>query len=109
MCRQRNRSRNPGSVDSVKAEIAINRLLKVASGDTGGAKRVAQLLLSLWDGHRYRADLQDIMYIDSDLFRDMIAFWSYLGSHNLQLESIVTEEDIAPVIRMWGDSFMTGQ
>ncbi|MHB8698679.1 MAG: DUF7673 family protein [Sulfuricaulis sp.] len=59
MCRQRNKSSNPGSVDSVKAEIATNRLLKVATGDTGGAKRVTQFLLSLWDGHRYRADLQD--------------------------------------------------
>lgn len=92
-------------MDSVTAEKTVNRLLEIAAGDTGGSKRVAQFLLSLWNGDRYRADLQEVMYIDGDLFRDMIALWSYLYTHNLQLESIVTEEEITPVIRMWGDAF----
>ncbi len=92
-------------MDNVAAETTVNRLLEVAAGDTGGSKRVAQFLLSLWDGFRYRADLQEVMYIDSDLFRDMVALWSYLYAHNLQLESIVTKEEIAPVIRVWGDVF----
>ncbi len=95
-------------MDSVTAETTVNRLLEIAAGDTGGSKRVAQFLLSLWNGDRYRADLQEVMYIDGDLFRDMIALWSYLYTRNLQLESIVTQEEIAPVVKMWGNTIHVG-
>lgn len=83
----------------------LENLLYVARQDTGGSRRVAQFLLSLWNGGSFRADLQAIMYIDADLFNDMLALWQYLHGSNQQLYSIVTEDQMRPIIRAWGEAF----
>ena len=88
-----------------KENFDLERLLSVARGDTGGSRRVAQFLLSLWDGDIYRADLQAVMYIDGDLFGEMLALWAYLHSTNQQLYSLVAEDRMRPVIRAWGEAF----
>jgi hypothetical protein len=46
----------------------LERLLRIARDDTGGFRRVVQILLSLWNGDQYRADLQELLYLDSRLF-----------------------------------------
>jgi hypothetical protein len=70
---------------------------------------VSRISLSLWNGYDYRADLQNLIYVDSNLFQDMLTLWTYLYQHNLQLESIVTKEDIAPVIRAWREVLKGGK
>ncbi len=47
--------------DVSRARIDVASLIDLASGDSDGSRRVAQFLLSLWNGHRYRADLQDVI------------------------------------------------
>lgn len=83
----------------------LDRLLEIARQDTGGSRRVAQFLLSLWDGDSYRADLQAIMYIDHDIFRSMLALWNHLHQTNQQLYSLIGEDEIRPVIAAWGKAF----
>ena len=83
----------------------IDRLLPIARGDTGGSSRVAQFLLSLWNGYRYRVDLQDLLYIDNDIFQDMIQVLNDLHQTNTQLDTYLVENDIKPVIESWGDVY----
>ena len=83
----------------------IDRLLPIARGDTGGSSRVAQFLLSLWNGYRYRVDLQDLLYIDNDIFQDMIQVLNDLHQTNTQLDTYLVENDIKPVIENWGDVY----
>jgi len=83
----------------------LENLLYVAKQDTGGSGRVAQFLLSLWNGDIYRADLQTVMYIDAELFSDMLALWQYLHKTNQQLSSFVTQEQMQPIIKAWGETF----
>ncbi len=40
----------------------LERLLRIAQDDTDGSRRVAQVLLSLWNGDMFRADLQEPLY-----------------------------------------------
>ena len=84
---------------------ALERLIKQAEGDTGGSRRAAQFLLSLWNGDNYQADLQALLYVDSDMHRDMVEVFTYLYTNNCQLESLVTEADIRAVISSWGPVF----
>ena len=83
----------------------IYRLLPIARGDTGGSSRVAQFLLSLWNGNRYRVDLQDLLYIDDDIFQDMVQVLNDLHQTNTQLDTYLVENDIKPVIENWGDVY----
>ena len=83
----------------------IDRLLPIARGDTGGSSRVAQFLLSLWNGYRYRVDLQDLLYIDNDIFQDMMQVLNDLHQTNTQLDTYLKGNDIKPVIESWGDAF----
>jgi hypothetical protein len=50
---------------------AIGRVLENAYRDTGASRRAAQFLLSLWNGQRYTANLQELLYVDAGLFSDM--------------------------------------
>ena len=83
----------------------IDRLLPIARGDTGGSSRVAQFLLSLWNGYRYRVDLQDLLYIDNDIFQDMMQVLNDLHHTNTQLDTYLKENDIKSVIKSWGDVY----
>jgi hypothetical protein len=70
----------------------LERLLRIARDDTGGFRRVVQILLSLWNGDQYRADLQELLYLDSRLFGDIMFLLRYLYEGYLQLDSLVGEE-----------------
>ena len=81
---------------------ALHLLLTSANGDSGGAGRVARFLISLWDGGTYKVDLQDLMYIDTEIFSAMLLVWQYLYNNNGQLEVHVTQEQMNPILALWG-------
>ena len=87
---------------------AIERLLRIAGQDTGGGRRVAAFLLSLWNGDFYRADLQALLYVDRQIHKDMITVMIGLYESHGQLSTYVTEEQISPVIDMWGETLHSG-
>jgi len=84
---------------------AINNVLQCAKGDTGGSKRCAQYILSLWNGDYFKCDLQDLLYIDSEIHHQFLMIMDYLHKTNEQLYSFVDKEKIQPVIDVWGDVY----
>ena len=84
---------------------ALETLFDHARGDTGGSRRCAMLLLSLWNGASFKADLQELLYNDRQIFQAMIEVLSYLYEHNQQLSSLVSQSEIDPVMEAWGRSF----
>lgn len=82
----------------------LRRLLERAGQDTGGGRRAAQFLLSLWNGQRYRADLQELLSVDGDAFADMLFVLQALHLSNDQLDTYLSEE-IKPVLELWGTTF----
>ena len=80
----------------------LERLLSLAARDTSGGRRIAQFLLSLWDGTRFKADLQDLLGLDERLFGDLLALLQVLHARNLQLDRLVTYHQLLPIMRMWG-------
>jgi hypothetical protein len=88
-----------------EVQEALELLLRHGRGDYGGARRCAMFLLSLWDGDTYKADLQDLMYCDPDIFAAMMRLYQYLYGSNQQLDSVVSEDRIKPVLAAWGTAF----
>ena len=80
----------------------LERLLSLAARDTSGSRRIAQFILSLWDGTRYKADLQDLLGLDERLFSELLALMQVLHARHMQLDCLVTYHQLLPIIRMWG-------
>lgn len=84
---------------------ALERLLDMAQRDHGGSRRCAEFLLSLWNGETFKADLQDLLFIDEQPHKDMIEVFQYLYKNNMQLESLVSEASMRPILAAWGNVF----
>ena len=84
---------------------ALELLFRHGRQDYGCARRCAMFLLSLRDGGTFKADLQEMMYCDNDMFAAMIRLYQYLYASNQQLDSLVSEDRIKPLIDEWGTTF----
>jgi hypothetical protein len=84
---------------------ALERLLDSAYSDTGGSRRAAQFLLSLWNGSRFKADLQELLYVDQAPFADMQTVLQTLYQLNAQLDTFVNEDQMKPIVENWGQTF----
>ena len=100
---------NEGMIKEIKLQKSITLLLKLAQGDSGGSRKCAMFLLSLWNGDDFKADLQELLYNDAEIFYSMISIFEYLYKSNNQLDCLVTQADINPIITLWGKSFMQNQ
>lgn len=98
---------NKGDGETTPFDDALKLLLKHARKDTGGAKRCAMFILSLWNGDDFKADLQALMYTDKDIFEAMLSVYRTLYERNQQLSSVVTEEQIRPIYELWGGTLRT--
>jgi hypothetical protein len=91
--------------DEDKFSSVLERLLLSAYNDGGGSRRAGQFLLSLWHGAKYKADLQELLYVDKDHFADMQTVLQTLYRLNDQLDTYLTEEEMELVIERWGETF----
>ena len=54
-------------------EAALRRLLPIARGNTGQCRRVAAVLLSLYNGHRFPLDMTNLRSLDYEILLDCLA------------------------------------
>ena len=95
-----------GIVKSTQAFFdALELLFQHAKSDTGGSRRCAAFLLSLWDGNEFKVDLQALLYIDTAIHEAMIIVFRHLHVSNNQLYTYVNQAQMAPVIDVWGEVF----
>ena len=78
------------------------RLLNLAARDTSGGRRIARVLLSLWDGATFSVDLQDLLCLDSGPFHELLTLLAVLHRENLQLDRLVTPHQMQPILSLWG-------
>jgi hypothetical protein len=91
------------SVQNQPGLPCIKRLLQIGEQDSGGSRRVASVLLSLWSGDAFRCDLQSLLYLDGNLLHQILVLISYLHQHGLQLDCLVSREEMNPILEMWED------
>jgi hypothetical protein len=59
--------------DRANGEAALRRLLPLAQGFTGQGERIARLLLSLYNGHRFPFDMTNLRCLDYEIMEDCLA------------------------------------
>lgn len=93
------------SINEDEFDNSLRMLLRHAHADHGGAKRCAMFLLSLWNGDSFKADLQELLYVDPDIFDAMLCVLKGLYNTNSQLDSHVADDAIKPIYEAWGEAF----
>ena len=90
----------------------VKQLLRIAHGDSGGSRRIANILLSLWNGDSFPCDLQSLLYLDANRLQQILMLIAYLHQHGLQLDCLVSQEEMNPILDLWGgarQSSLTGE
>jgi hypothetical protein len=92
---------------------ALHRLMKIAQGNSGQCRHVANFLLSCYNGGRFKMDLSDLRCLDLDIFQDcmtvlamdyqpMREVHNYFESGNELFESLATKWGIPDhIARGW--------
>lgn len=91
----------------IEVKNDLNTLFNHAVGDSGGSRRCAMFLLSLWDGDTFKVDLQAILYSDAEIFSPMMRVLQYLYGTNQQLDTLVPEKRMKLVFELWGEDLQT--
>jgi hypothetical protein len=69
----------PQEIPSSKSQAALERLVRIARGDSGQCRIVANFLLAWWNAMEYGGfDLTDVWAVDSAIAEDMIAVFTHL-------------------------------
>jgi hypothetical protein len=90
----------------------VKQLLRIAQGDSGGSRRIANILRSLWSGDSFPCDLQSLLYLDANRLQQILLLIAHLHQHGLQLDCLVSQEEMNPILDLWGgarESSFTGE
>lgn len=80
-----------------RGAAALERLFKVAEGNSGQCRYIARFLLGLYNGRRFPFDLTDLRAIDDALFVDCMAV--------LHMDARLTRQEIHQYLGGDGDAF----
>jgi hypothetical protein len=83
---------------------ALQRLWRIAHGDTGQCKVVAKFLLGLFNGQVYPFDLTDFRGLDQSLFQDCLTVLALdrRGPAEIHVLLDVTGEEFLRLAQAWG-------
>lgn len=85
-----------------KTKAALERLLKVAAGDTGQSRRVADFLLAWWNaGSCGGFDMTTLWGLDTDLARDCTQVFAFVAVNSHYPDSLGYSPQFERVIRAW--------
>lgn len=90
------------TVTHEEAGEALNRLIAAADSDTGGARRVAEFLLSWWDGDGVQWAIIDITNVDAEIGEDMLIIIAYLAQTGVSYaDAWGREKEMGELIDKW--------
>lgn len=82
--------------------MALDRLITVASDRTDGGGRVANFLLSWWDGPFGTFPITNLTDVDAEIAEDMLIIMAFLVQHGVTYASAWGREaDIGRLIDLW--------
>jgi hypothetical protein len=83
-------------------DAALSRLIRIAQGDTGQSRRVADFLLAWWNANSCGGfDLTTLWSVDPDIAVDMITVFALIARVNSYPDSLGYEVDFKAIIQTW--------
>lgn len=89
------------------SQEALDRLLKLAQGDSGQCRRVANFLLAWWNAPELGGfDLADLFAVDSSIAADMSTVFAYLARQPNAVYPEDRKADIERILVRWRPEIM---
>ncbi len=93
---------NIASTQNIDYRPALDRLLRIAKGDTGQARRCADFILAWWNADAHGGfDITDLFAVDSSIAGDMATIFSWLAAQSNAVYPYEWRRDIEAVIEQW--------
>jgi hypothetical protein len=81
---------------------ALSRLIRIAQGNTGQSRHVADFLLAWWNaGSCGSFDLTTLWSVDSDIAVDMMTVFALIARVHNYPDSLGYEADFKAIVRAW--------
>lgn len=85
-----------------EAGAALDRLLAIAKGDTGGAKLVADFLLNWGDGAHGSSTMVDITKVDPETGEDILIIIAFLAQSGVcYADAWQRKDDMGLLMNLW--------
>jgi len=82
---------------------ALERLIKMAKGDTGQCGRVARFLLSWWNASEQGGfDQTDLWGLDREIVSDVARVFGFIATTQIYPDKLGYADDFAQIIERWG-------
>ncbi len=89
--------------DSQRAPL--QRLIRIAQGDSGQCRVVANFLLAWWNAPEYGGfDLTDVWAVDAAIAQDMLAVFNQIVHSRSYPDSLGYEKQFRTILRRWRPS-----
>jgi hypothetical protein len=86
-------------------QAALERLIRIAQGDSGQCRVVANFLLAWWNAHACGGfDLTDVWAVDAAIGEDMVTVFAQLLQCHRHPDSLGYGEQFEIILRRWRPS-----
>lgn len=87
---------------SSEARTALERLIRIAQGDSGQCRVVANFLLAWWNALEYGGfDLTDLWAVDEAIAQDMLAVFGHLHTCRRYPDSLGYGRQFQTILHRW--------
>jgi hypothetical protein len=94
---------------SASQKAAIERLIRIALGDTGQSRRVANFLLAWWNAEECGGfDFTDLWNVDAAIGTDMVITFGLLASLHCYPDKLGYGEQFGEIVAAWRSHVIKG-
>jgi hypothetical protein len=94
---------------STRQKAALERLIKIAQGDTGQSRRTAEFLLSWWNAASCGGfDLTTMWGVDAQIAADMVTVFAFVAGCHYYPDDLGYGEKFRRIVHAWHPALMRG-
>jgi len=83
-------------------KAALDRLVRIAGGDTGQSRRVANFLLAWWNAEECGGfDLTDLWQLDASIAMDLVTVFSMIAERSIYPDTLGYGQEFEQIVAWW--------
>ena len=94
---------------SGRQKAALERLIKIAQGDTGQSRMTAEFLLSWWNAANCGGfDLTTLWGVDTQIAADMVTVFAFVANCHYYPDDLGYGEEFRQIVHAWRPALKSG-